>query len=252
MKKDAPLDALSPRLRAAAGMVPPGARIADVGTDHAYLPMALVQAGICPAALASDVRRGPLDRAIEHIAQAGLSDRIVTRLCDGLAGVEAFAPDTVLICGMGGELIAAILERSDYVRNPGVRLILQPMTMAYKLRRWLGSQGFVIEDETLVREHDRKLYQLIAARCDGIPRTLTPAELYLGPVNLQKWADFRKNGIQTPQNGADLLPELARSCLFALTKRLQGLETSARDVAELQTVREVIADIEIKGKEVGL
>lgn len=230
-----PFAALSPRLRAAAEPVRPGSRIADVGTDHAYLPIALVEAGVCPFAVASDVREGPLARAVEHIREKSLADRIETLLTDGLRGVEGYRPDDILICGMGGELIASILEESEYVRNPAIRLILQPMTMAHKLRLWLTTNGFAIDDETLVREHDRKLYQIIVAHYDGIARDLTPAQAYLGPVNLTKKSAH--------------LSELAGGCMTALNTKIRGLQSAGLDASEFE---EIVKDIHERVKEVGL
>ena len=100
------------RLQTVASLVPKGARLADVGSDHAYLPVYLMQNGCIKEALATDVNEGPIRRAEQNIAMAGYAGQIRTRKCDGLCGVEDFAPDTVTICGMGGELVAAILEKS--------------------------------------------------------------------------------------------------------------------------------------------
>ena len=100
---------LSPRLRSVAGLVPPGARFADVGTDHAYLPVWLLQQGIIEHALVSDLRPGPLDRARSTAARYGLAERMEFRLCDGLSGIAPAEADTIAIAGMGGETIAAIL-----------------------------------------------------------------------------------------------------------------------------------------------
>ena len=116
------------RLQTVAMLVPKGARLADVGSDHAYLPVYLMQNGCIKEALATDVNEGPIRRAEKNIAKAGYTDRIRTRKCDGLDGVEDFAPDTVSICGMGGELVAAILDKSSYVRQKKPLLLLQPMT----------------------------------------------------------------------------------------------------------------------------
>lgn len=176
---------LSPRLAAAAALVRPGRVFCDVGTDHAYLPIYLCQMGTTPRAVASDVRKGPLERAQLHIAANGLSDRIQTVLTDGLTGLDAYTPEDIAICGMGGELIAAILAASPYVRSPKVRLILQPMTHPELLRAWLSEQGFAISEERLAAEDDR-IYQTICAtyRPDGAPaRRDTPytsAELLTG------------------------------------------------------------------------
>ena len=117
---------LSPRLRSVAGLVPPGARFADVGTDHAYLPVWLLQQGIIEHALVSDLRPGPLDRARSTAARYGLAERMEFRLCDGLSGIAPAEADTIAIAGMGGETIAAILAAAPWVREQGCLLLLRP------------------------------------------------------------------------------------------------------------------------------
>ena len=124
------------RLLAAAGYARQGKFIADVGTDHAYLPVYLAEAGVSAGAVATDINRGPLERAAANVAAAGLSDKITLRLADGLDGVEAFCPEDIFILGMGGELIARILGNSDSIKNENIRLILQPMTRQAALRRF--------------------------------------------------------------------------------------------------------------------
>ncbi len=182
---------LTPRLETALRYVRPGHRVADVGTDHAYLPIALCECGIlpprtdgAPAAMATDINRGPVERAEAHITAAGLSDRITTRQTNGLAGLDTYAPTDILIFGMGGELIAAILAGAEWVRDPHVRLILQPMTHAERLREFLIENGFSIIGETLSREGER-IYQTLCAEwtgplAGGSSPTLTPAELCVG------------------------------------------------------------------------
>ena len=143
---------LSPRLRSVAGLVPPGARFADVGTDHAYLPVWLLQQGIIEHALVSDLRPGPLDRARSTAARYGLAERMEFRLCDGLSGIAPAEADTIAIAGMGGETIAAILAAAPWVREQGCLLLLQPMSAQSALRPWLQRQGYRIEREHLSRE----------------------------------------------------------------------------------------------------
>ena len=126
---------LSPRLAAIAEQVPQGARLADVGTDHAYLPAWLLLAGRISGAVATDVREGPLQRGRETARLYKVEDRMVFRCCDGLAAVEPQEADTVVIAGMGGELMARIVERAPWTR--GCTLLLQPMSAQPFLRRWL-------------------------------------------------------------------------------------------------------------------
>ena len=127
---------LSPRLAAIAEQVPQGARLADVGTDHAYLPAWLLLAGRISGAVATDVREGPLQRGRETARLYKVEDRIVFRCCDGLAAVEPQEADTVVIAGMGGELMARIVERAPWTR--GCTLLLQPMRAQAVLRQFYG------------------------------------------------------------------------------------------------------------------
>ncbi|MBQ8311008.1 MAG: SAM-dependent methyltransferase [Clostridia bacterium] len=150
------------RLQSAIPYLKKGGRVIDVGTDHAYLPIYLVKQGIVGAALACDINRGPIDSARANIAAAGFTDRISTLQTDGLHGTEAFTPDDVMIFGMGGELIVKILSEAPWIRTSGIGLILQPMSRAHVLRRWLTENGFAIMGETLT--HVDKYYQTIAAR----------------------------------------------------------------------------------------
>ena len=140
---------LSPRLRLAADLVPQGARLADVGTDHAYLPACLLLEGKIPWAIASDLRKGPLDRARETARQYGCGDKMAFRLCNGLAGIRPGEVDAIVIAGMGGETIAQILEAAPWVLEEKIPLILQPMSSLPELREWLGQNGYAIAKEQL-------------------------------------------------------------------------------------------------------
>ncbi|MBQ7411335.1 MAG: SAM-dependent methyltransferase [Clostridia bacterium] len=175
---------LSKRLGTAAQFVRDGAVVADVGTDHAYIPIYLVQSGKTARAIATDINEGPLARANDNIASYGLEDKIITYIANGLDGIEAYAPDDVIICGMGGELIADIIDKSNYVRSSDKNLILQPMTTALELREYLKN-GFEITDEAVVYE-DGKYYQIICACYDGQAHEYSKIELELGKINIKK------------------------------------------------------------------
>ena len=158
---------LSPRLEMTASLVPSGARLADVGTDHAYLPAALLLEGRIPSAIASDLRRGPLERARETAAAFDLKEKISFRLWDA-----------IVIAGMGGETIAAILAAAPWTRERVVSLILQPMSSMSDLRAWLGQNGYDILEERLAREGD-SLYTALSVRA-GEMAPMTAAERYAG------------------------------------------------------------------------
>ena len=169
---------LSPRLRAVADYVPAGARLADVGTDHAYLPAALILEGKIPSAIAADLREGPLNRARQTAAEHSVTENIVFRLCDGLTGIAPDEADAIAIAGMGGETIADILAAAPWTRTRGIPLILQPMSSMSDLRGWLQKNGYRICEEKLVQEGDT-LYTVLSV-CDGDMDELTAAELCVG------------------------------------------------------------------------
>ncbi len=143
---------LSKRLRTVAEAVTPGHRAADVGTDHGFVPIWLVKNGICPRALATDVHAGPLARAEEHIREEGLTDRIKTRCGDGLCVLTPAEADTVILAGMGGELICRILTAAPAFFDAGTEFVLQPQSEWFKVRRLLHDRGYHIEKEWFLTE----------------------------------------------------------------------------------------------------
>ena len=195
--------ALSPRLRMAASLVPPGARLADIGTDHGYLPAALILEGAIPSAIAADLRPGPLARARETAVRYGLEDRLSLRLCDGLSGIGPEEADAVVIAGMGGETIAAILEAAPWVRERNIPVIVQPMSSMPDLRAWLGRSGYCIETEKLCREGET-LYTALSVRAGEMER-MSPAQLWAGenrPDPLRGlWLDYWLNRTRRALDG---------------------------------------------------
>lgn len=169
------------RLRTAASLVQPGGVVADVGTDHGYIPIWLLQEGICETAVASDINKGPLDKAKENAIRYGVFDRLKLYLCDGLDGVEPEQNGItdICICGMGGELIAAIVGRSAYVKSHRTNLILQPMSSGYELRKALTEDGFTIRTEKLCQAAGR-VYSCMQVVYTGEREAYTEAELLMG------------------------------------------------------------------------
>lgn len=153
---------MTPRLMAVAEMVKKDSVVADIGTDHAYVPVYLVLNNICKGALAMDINEGPISRADENIKRFSLTDKIKTRLSDGLCELQNGEADTVVIAGMGGILINNIIEK-DRKRLASVKhYILQPMTAVEETRKYLFDNGFRIVDEKLAVE-DEKIYTVISA-----------------------------------------------------------------------------------------
>ncbi len=157
---------LSKRLKLVASFVEPGALVADVGTDHGYVPIWLVQEGVAAGGIAMDVNQGPLERAKAHIAACGLSGRIQVRLGDGLSALSGEEADTVIIAGMGGPLIVRILTEGLETARRMKRLILSPQSEIWSVRAFLERNGFVIEDDAMTEE-DGKYYTVICARSAG-------------------------------------------------------------------------------------
>ncbi len=177
------LPVLDDRLLLIASMVREGGVPLDVGTDHAYVPIYLIKSGICKTAVASDINSRPLNRACENAQRYGVFDRISFCLSDGIADIrpERFGVTDIIIAGMGGELIAQIIDRSDYTRIPGVRLILQPMSSLQELRGYLAEMGYATVCERLCRVGG-KYYTCIAAEYDGVHRDVPPVRLEIGSV----------------------------------------------------------------------
>lgn len=146
---------LSKRLETVASFVPQGSRVADIGTDHGYIPIWLVEQGIAEHVIAMDVRSGPLLRAKEHIIQHKLEDRIETRLGDGLAQLRAGEADTVVIAGMGGELMLRILREGEHVWASVSCFILSPQSELAVFRHGLEAMGFAILEETMLQEEGK-------------------------------------------------------------------------------------------------
>lgn len=169
---------LTPRLRMVADLIPDGARLADIGTDHAYLPAALILEGKIPNAIAADLRQGPLSRAKETVRECGLTGKVAFRLCNGLAGIRSDETDAVAIAGMGGETIAEILKAALWTRELGIPLVLQPMSSMEDLRAWLEENGYAILREELAREGET-IYTALLVRA-GEMAPLSPAERWAG------------------------------------------------------------------------
>lgn len=184
---------LSKRLEMVASFVPTGAVLADIGSDHAYLPCYLVHKGIVRRAVAGEVVKGPFESAERQVRTEGLTEVITVRLADGLAAVEASDQiDTVTIAGMGGPLIVSILDKHPQSLQNVTRLIVQPNIHAKVIREWAIENGWAVADEAILEEDD-KIYEILVLQRG--PEKLTEAQVLLGkhlvaeksPVFVQKW-----------------------------------------------------------------
>jgi tRNA (adenine22-N1)-methyltransferase len=151
---------LSPRLMAIAEMVGCADCVADIGTDHGYIPVYLVRSGRAKCAIAADVSSGSLAKAKELVSKYGLQDRVMARLGDGLTVLKPGEVDVVILAGIGGVLTAELLDAGREVLDSVERVILQPMNAQELVRQWLAKNGFAISDERLVKEKGR-IYQVI-------------------------------------------------------------------------------------------
>lgn len=216
---------LQPRLRLLADMVPQGARLADIGTDHGYLPVWLMQQGRIASAIAADIGPEPLAHARRTAEEYGAA--LDLRLCDGLRGIAAHEADTVVMAGMGGETIIHILTDSPWPRDSGCTLLLQPQTKVELLRRWISENGYVCRDERLVWDKG-KLYVVLQMTA-GEPFTPDEVRLY-GGLHLE---------------GDPLYGDYLDAQLHRLRRQLDGLRHS-REGEDCGTLPQLIAALEKK------
>ena len=168
---------LDNRLALCADFVRDGAKVADIGTDHAYLPVWLCRIGRCDTAIAADINPLPLERGIETINNSGLNNRIEARLSNGLENIGENEADDFVIAGMGGELIAAILDSCTYAKNSEKHFILQPMTKSEVLIKYLFDNGFEILKQDCCTAAG-KCYTVLLVCYSGKKHEYTQTELY--------------------------------------------------------------------------
>lgn len=227
--------ALSPRLRSVADLVSRGAILVDVGTDHAFLPVWLLQHGVIQHAIATDLREGPLSKARASAGKYGLLEQLSFRLCNGLAQIEPEEVDTITIAGMGGETIADILASAPWTAEGRHRLLLQPMTSLYDLRAFLTGHGYTILREYISRE-DRRLYVTMEVEGGACP-----------PYSEgEKWVGRQWQGLESP-----LRAEYLEEMLFRARRALEGLERSIRpeDGPRRELLRTIVPQVEAIKKE---
>lgn len=230
---------LTARLALVASFVRNGAKIADIGTDHAYVPVFLVNSGISPCAVASDVKSGPLERAVCTARTYGADQKMKFILTDGLDKIEPNSADDIIIAGMGGELIAAIIGRCEWLKDPAKHLILQPMTSQEELRWFLCENGYAIEKESVAKErHGQKLYVVMSVYYSGKIRKIDTLYSYVGELALTGG----KNGRDYLENKAKLLEKKAAGLSHAKNNNTNEAQ-EARILA--QKIKEVCENMAV-------
>lgn len=233
------MSALSPRLAAAARWVLPGRPLADIGTDHAYLPAHLVRTGIIPFAIAGDLMPGPLEAARATLVSEALQDRVQLRLGSGLRILQPGEVATASLCGMGGPLIARLLSEGPL---EGIRrLVLQPMGGEQRLRSWLGENGWRLVGEELVEDAGR-IYVVLAAEPGRME--LTDLETLVGPLlrerggplfaahlgsMLRRARRAREGALRSPAPEAGVRAEELRRRIATLEEVLRDEQSNRRD-----------------------
>lgn len=203
---------LSARLACVASLVPAGARVADIGSDHAYLPAALVLDGKIDFAIAGEVVKGPYENAVHEIKDHQLEGKVIPRLADGLAAIEpADKVDTITIAGMGGSLIASILEKDKNKLTGIKRLVLQPNVGESQLRKWLMNNHYQIMTEKIIEE-DNHIYEIIVAEPSVVPFRYSKYELDFGPFLLEnKGPIFKKKWQEYLQREAHVIDQMQKA-----------------------------------------
>lgn len=218
---------LSKRLKMVADMVRCGSRIADIGTDHGYLPAHLTRSGKCPCGIAADLRKGPLENARETLQIYRVEDKVQLRLSDGLDSVLPDECDDIVFAGMGGTLIAELLERTGWVKDKSKRIIVQPMTHSEDVRRFFVNNGFKIIREDACR--DDRNYIAICAEYSGEKEEKNELYHYIGCH---------------PIEGNEASLNYAKKQIFRLRKRAEALEAANIQSEEKDTLFKILKQVE--------
>lgn len=208
-----PLFQLGPRLSLCASLVREGAAVADIGTDHGYLPIWLLKTGRCPRAIAADINASPLEAARRNAARYGAKMRLL--LSDGLQGLGPGDAEDIVIAGMGGELILRMAGETPWLRNPGKRLVLQPMSCGPQLRAGLWDLGFSILEERACLDSG-KVYAAFSAAFTGKNGPMPLLYPYMGRLEpgspaVRLYAEKQARILENQRKGAAHLGETARA-----------------------------------------
>ena len=223
---------ISKRLLCCASMVQPGSRVADIGTDHGYLGIYLLQSGAARHVIACDLRKDPLENARRNAKLFGVDGEMELRLSDGLEKILPDEVDTVVMAGMGGDLIQKILSQCPWRKREGLQFILQPQSAGNVLRRWLCEDGFEIRREEPVQD-GHFLYTVMELR-QGEPSPLTPGTEYASPALLKSESPLVGNYLARVENA---LQETVRGLTNAEKQRPERLAYFGQALLEIQEMR---------------
>ena len=218
---------LDRRLQTCASMVRENHVLADIGTDHAYLPIWLVKKEVIKKAIASDINMGPLQKAAFNIRRYNVGKQVDARLSDGLELIFPNEADDIVIAGMGGELIADIIEKAPWLKDAQKHLILQPMTSAPELRTYLSEHGFAVKQEQAVQDGDH-IYTVMQAEYD--------------PEHVQTSQVFPYIGIlkaDSDENKAYIQQQCSR-----LQKRINGLRQSGKQESLANQTEQILEQLQ--------
>lgn len=211
---------LDSRLMAIANLVRKNKIFADIGTDHAYLPVYLVEKGIIQKGIAADLRLGPLENARDAVVSYGYSEYIELRLSDGLDNFKENEVEEIAIAGMGGLLISQFIERTEWLKNEDIHLILQPMTHIEELRKTLFDNGFIIDEEVVAKDGD-KLYIIISCYYYTGQTAYTDLDLIVGKL---------------PHNNDILSREYLAKIFTKYNKKLIALKNADKECTEIEKI----------------
>ncbi len=228
---------ISKRLLCCASMVQPGSRVADIGTDHGYLGIYLLQSGAARHVIACDLRKDPLENARRNAKLFGVDGEMELRLSDGLEKILPDEVDTVVMAGMGGDLIQKILSQCSWRKREGLQFILQPQSAGNVLRRWMCEDGFEIQREEPVQD-GHFLYTVMELR-QGEPSPLTPGTEYASPALLKGESPLVGNYLARVENA---LQETVRGLTNAEKQRPERLAYFGQALLEIQEMRKNYAD----------
>lgn len=219
---------LDARLSSVASLVREGKVVADIGTDHGYVVAYLINEGICPKAIAADLRKGPLENARQTVAENGIEDKVELILSDGLKNIKENTCEDIVIAGMGGNLIADILSDCSWIYNGELNIVAQPMSHAEVLRKFFADNGFEIQREVTSTD-GKHLYCAMSAVYTGLKRDTDISCYYLGKLL---------------ENKDDITKAYIDKMLNTLEKKYDALKNAGKE--DTDNICDIISQIKMK------